>query len=258
MMTPQEVSQHAFSKASFGGYNMTQVDAFLDLLTADYTALYKENAVLKSKMKVLVEKVEEYRATEDAMRMTLLSAQKMANAMVAEAEEKKHAAIRDAEAEAGRRMSDLRREIEAEAYRLTAAKTATAAYLARLKELFDQERDFLSKLSDLTPPASAPPDPLETAAAEIEGSVQKLIGEELSPQPENSEDEDLEDTKELDIDDLLDEEAVVREKPQADSRFQIIDLMLDDEERDEKQEPPSAARRVDFNNLQFGKEYELK
>ena len=98
MMTPQEVSQRAFTKASFGGYNMAQVDEFLDALTADYTVLYKENAVLKSKMKVLVEKVEEYRATEDAMRMTLLSAQKMANAMVAEAEEKKTTAIRDAEA----------------------------------------------------------------------------------------------------------------------------------------------------------------
>ena len=68
MMTPQEVSQHAFAKASFGGYNMAMVDEFLDVLTEDYSALYKENAVLKSKMKVLVEKVEEYRSTEDAMR----------------------------------------------------------------------------------------------------------------------------------------------------------------------------------------------
>ena len=80
MMTPQEVSQHAFAKASFGGYNMAMVDEFLDVLTEDYSALYKENAVLKSKMKVLVEKVEEYRSTEDAMRKTLLTAQKMAPA----------------------------------------------------------------------------------------------------------------------------------------------------------------------------------
>ena len=74
MLTPQEVSERAFPKASFGGYNMAQVDEFLDLLTADYTSLYNENAVLKSKMKVLVEKVEEYRATEDAMRKALMTA----------------------------------------------------------------------------------------------------------------------------------------------------------------------------------------
>ena len=58
MLTPQEVSTHSFSKASFGGYNMAMVDEFLDELTDDYTALYKENAALKAKMKVLVEKVQ--------------------------------------------------------------------------------------------------------------------------------------------------------------------------------------------------------
>ena len=42
---------------------------------SDYTALYKENAALKAKLKVLVEKVEDYRATEDSMRATLLTAQ---------------------------------------------------------------------------------------------------------------------------------------------------------------------------------------
>ena len=66
MLTPQEVSTHAFTKAVMGGYNMAMVDEFLDELTDDYTALYKENAALKAKMKVLVEKVEDYRATEDS------------------------------------------------------------------------------------------------------------------------------------------------------------------------------------------------
>ena len=76
MFTPQEVSEKVFPKASFGsgGYAMAAVDEFLDTLTEDYTALYKENVALKAKLKVLAEKVEEYRATEDAMRSTLLPA----------------------------------------------------------------------------------------------------------------------------------------------------------------------------------------
>lgn len=76
MLTPQEVSGRAFSKAAFGGYNMAMVDEFLDELTDDYTSLYKENAALKAKLKVLVDKVEEYRATEDSMRAALLTAQR--------------------------------------------------------------------------------------------------------------------------------------------------------------------------------------
>ena len=91
MFTPQEVSEKVFPKASFGsgGYAMAAVDEFLDTLTEDYTGLYKENVALKAKLKVLAEKVEEYRATEDAMRSTLLTAQKMANSLVAEAEAKR-------------------------------------------------------------------------------------------------------------------------------------------------------------------------
>ena len=70
MLTPQEAEAHVFPKASFGGYNMLQVDTFLDSLIEDYRTLYQENLSLKNKMKVLVDKVEEYRATEDAMRST--------------------------------------------------------------------------------------------------------------------------------------------------------------------------------------------
>ena len=54
MLTPQEVSGRAFSKAAFGGYNMAMVDEFLDELTDDYTSLYKENAALKADRKSVV------------------------------------------------------------------------------------------------------------------------------------------------------------------------------------------------------------
>ena len=46
MLTPQEAESHVFPKASFGGYNMLQVDAFLDSLIEDYRTLYQENASL--------------------------------------------------------------------------------------------------------------------------------------------------------------------------------------------------------------------
>ena len=105
MLTPQEVSTHSFAKASFGGYNMAMVDEFLDELTDDYTALYKENAALKAKLKVLVEKVEEYRATEDSMRATLLTAQRMADSIVKEAEQKRDQMMTQAEIDAKLRIN---------------------------------------------------------------------------------------------------------------------------------------------------------
>ncbi len=77
MMTPQEVANCTFAKSMMGGYNMASVDDFLDKLTEDYAGLYKENAALKAKLKVTVDKMSEYRESEDAIRTTLLTAQKM-------------------------------------------------------------------------------------------------------------------------------------------------------------------------------------
>ena len=40
MFTPQEIQEQTFSKAVFGGYDMQQVDDFLEPLTEDYITLY--------------------------------------------------------------------------------------------------------------------------------------------------------------------------------------------------------------------------
>ena len=52
MFTPQQIEQVFFRETPFNGYNKHDVDQFLEPLTDDYIALYKENALLKSKMRV--------------------------------------------------------------------------------------------------------------------------------------------------------------------------------------------------------------
>ena len=74
MFTPQQIDQVSFGKATFGGYNIEDVDAFLEPLTEDYVTLYKENALLKSKMRVLVAKLEEYRKNESSMKDAIVNA----------------------------------------------------------------------------------------------------------------------------------------------------------------------------------------
>ncbi len=151
MLTPQEVAEHAFAKSAFGGYNMTMVDEFLDELTDDYTALYKENTTLKAKMKVLVDKVEEYRATEDSMRSALLAAQKMASSMVSEAEEKKETLLADAEMEARAKIGALHDEIVFEQKRLNAIKAATREFVDKTRAACEDQIRALDTLPDMTP-----------------------------------------------------------------------------------------------------------
>ena len=108
MMTPQEVASHSFAKATLGGYNLAQVDEFLDALTEDFTTLYNDNAILKNKLKVLSEKVEEYRATEETMRKTLLAAQQMADSLVEDAKKKQAELVSEAEHGVQARVDELK------------------------------------------------------------------------------------------------------------------------------------------------------
>ena len=184
MLTPQEVASHAFSKATLGGYNLAQVDEFLDTLTEDYTALYNENAILKNKLKVLSGTVEEYRATDNAMRKTLLAAQQMADAMVTEAKQKQDELVSEAEKGAQERVDELQKAIAAEEYRLKQAQESTAAYVRKLAQFHDQEMDFLSHLGELVPPEIAA-QAADNPAADIEAAVAaQVFAEEPQPQPQ--------------------------------------------------------------------------
>ncbi len=152
MLTPQEVASHSFAKATLGGYNMAMVDEFLDVLTEDYTALYNDNAILKNKLKVLSETVEEYRATDSAMRKTLFAAQQMADSIVSEAEQRKAALVEDAEKQANARIAELSAAVALEEHRLREAQKSTAAYVQKLQALYEQEMEFLSHLGEMVPP----------------------------------------------------------------------------------------------------------
>ncbi len=232
MLTPQEVASRSFTRAGFGGYNMSMVDEFLDTLTEDYTALYNDNAILKNKLKVLSDTIEEYRATDDAMRKTLLAAQKMADDMVNEAEEKKKQLVGEAEKAAAQRVSELREQIAAEEYRLEQAKAATAGYVDKLNDLHRRQGEFLSALDQLVPPA--PPAPRDDPSAEIEASVSALYADEAEEESAPAQAADAAPA------------APPAEEP-GESGYDDSDLPELDEE---------ATKR--FEDLQFGKDYRIE
>lgn len=284
MLTPQEVAEHAFQKASFGGYNMSMVDEFLDQVTADYTTLYKENTALKAKMKILADKIEEYRSTEDAMRKTMLSAQKMADQLVADAETQRSTIVREAEEEAQEKIQAIRQEVANEQARLAAAQNATSSYIVKLKELYQHEMDYIGSLSKLVAMARQA-DPVAVTAEAIGTAVEKAVEEvpEFAETPQQvaafdpvliedneptlprgplyptEKEEDEEDTKphEIHLPDPVaassDDEDDEEEEDEA-PHFPPLRRFEDENDDDEDDEP---TRRIDFNNLKFGKDYEI-
>ena len=64
MLSSRELREYSIEKAVFGGYDTKSVDSLLDQAADDMEALEKENAELRAKLKVLVDKIEEYRRVE--------------------------------------------------------------------------------------------------------------------------------------------------------------------------------------------------
>ena len=191
MYTPQQIDQISFKKATFGGYDMQQVDEFLEPLTEDYVTLYKENALLKSKMRVLVAKLEEYRKNEASMKDAVINAQRTCDKMVREAEAKCSQMMVSAAA-AAQPVRNTDALIAAENARVEEARRAANA---KINEIQEQMRTCIQALERIkgANPVSAPAaqQPAEqphtqdssSVAAEIAQNLEALVGTTVDTAP---------------------------------------------------------------------------
>ena len=244
MMTPQEVANHSFAKATLGGYNLTQVDEFLDVLTEDYAALFKENTILKNKLKVVSTEVEELRAKEANVGKAILDARQQADVILAAAKKEREELIGEAEQGAQGRIAELQQAIAAEEYRLRKAQESTAAYVKKLAEFHDEEMAFLSNLGDLVPPEVAAQTPQEDVSAAIEAAVAAQVqaeeaaaAAEQAPAPKPA-------------------PRLVAVGPDDDVPPMPDDLLPLSADQAELELDADATRR--YTDLKFGKDYKIK
>ena len=193
MFTPQQIDQVSFGRSTFGGYDMQQVDEFLEPLTEDYVTLYKENALLKSKMRVLVGKLEEYRKNEASMKDAVINAQKTCDKMVAEAEAKCARMLSNASAAAAAPAAPSVNSdamVAAENARVQEARKAAAAKIGELQDQLRTCIQALERIKDANAPTPAPapkaaPAPVESAdvADEIAQNIEAMIGSTVDTAP---------------------------------------------------------------------------
>ncbi len=173
MLSLQEIQSVTFEKAVFGGYDMRSVDNFVEKVTEDYAALQKENAALKAKMKVLVDKIEEYRSVEDGMRKALLSAQNIASETVEKAKKEREDILQDARNQAESKVDEFHSRVEEEKEKLNLAKQETRQFV---QYILGQYGDMAQKLHRL-----AEDEVLMTEEQPVAESVQPSQKED--PQP---------------------------------------------------------------------------
>ena len=240
MLTVQEIQAMSFEKAVFGGYDQKAVDDFMEELAGDFGTLQKENAALKSKKKVLVDKIEEYRSVENGMRRALVSAQSIAQETIDKAQAESAQLIAEARQNADEQIESYRIQIEAESRKLHTAREKTAQFLSRVTALYDEQTKMLMKMSasDELAVESAPA--VAKAVVEPVSSdtrIQPMPIAAAVPAPLPEEDED----------------ADVKVAQQPTSRFNVMEVTL--ASSSEPLPEQHGRRDFDFGDLKFGADY---
>ncbi len=201
MVTAQEVHSITFDKG-LRGYNLDQVDDFLDRvaeqLTADeqrISALNKDNEELKDKLLELAQKLDSYHNDENALKSALLNAQRMGENVIKEARQKGDAIERESRI----RSEDILRagmeKIKEQELELERIKSEVAQFKASVLGLYKIHIESLSKLPDNSSsedvPAVQPEEeqlaqPEETAV-ESEDSMELDLTAEEAAEPAESE-----------------------------------------------------------------------
>lgn len=268
MLTPQEVAQRSFGKASFGGYNMAMVDDFLDELTADYETLFNENALLKQKLGVLSGKIREYQSTEESMRKAFLAAQEMSDKLVKETEEKCASMLSQAEDRSAAMRQELTQGLDGEEQKLQAAQLAVEQYKTQIRAVCQKQLEYLDQLDRVVVPTlpKVEDHTVEDIQAAVERSV-ALEDEDLQAAPQAAPEtvppfaapasipNDLP-TQPFEIPMEPAPRRLAPDPVVEESSVSLYEQLMA-QRRGEQPADDAPTRRIDRKTLEFGKDFEI-
>ena len=113
LLSGNAIKNVTFKKSLFGGYKPFDVDSFIDDVYTAFEALKKENSNLSIKVEELNKKLKIYQEEESSIRSAILSAQKLADASMIDADNKSKNII----FEASKKADEIIKEAEAQVER---------------------------------------------------------------------------------------------------------------------------------------------
>lgn len=142
MLTPLDIENKKFTK-TIKGYNVDEVDDFLDQLTIEYERLYKENAEYKNKFDDQQREIERYKTVEHTLQNTLLMAQSTAEDIKNMAQKQADQIINEAKLEAQKMLEDVNKD-EVDVRRKTEElKKQFEVYKAKMEALLISQLELL-------------------------------------------------------------------------------------------------------------------
>lgn len=253
MLTPEQIRTVEFTK-SLGGYKTSEVDVFIDQCADTVTMLLAEKADLNKKLEVLADKLVEYRNDEDSIRTALLSAQRMGDTVVREANHKASLILEDANIKAEKVLEVAKRNISSEERELERIKKEVAHFKSRMLSIYKEHLSLIDVLPDM--PAE---EKSEGAAEEKPAEEAAVPAEPVAEAPDAAEPAD-ETSAEPAFEPLEAPEAETL-APAVSSGFVLNIPELDEEEAaeaaPEAEKEPVRAHVSRFGDLQFGEDFEI-
>lgn len=142
MLTPLDIENKKFGR-SLKGYNVSEVDDFLDELTIEYERLYKENAELKTKIENDKKDLEHYRSVEHTLQNTLVMAQTTAEDIKKMAQGQADQIVQDAQLQARKQTEELSRQEFELRVKIEETKKKFDMYKAKMEALLISQLELL-------------------------------------------------------------------------------------------------------------------
>ncbi len=147
MITPLDIENKKFSRQMMNGYNVDEVDDFLDEITVDYEKLYKENNETKDKVTELENDLKQYKAIETTLNNTLLMAQKTADEVKDVAKQQADQIVNDAQADAKRNLNEIEQQISMKQRELDDITKKFDVYKAKMESLLISQLELLKEVN---------------------------------------------------------------------------------------------------------------
>ncbi len=147
MLTPLDIENKKFSKQMMNGYNVDEVDEFLDDLTKDYERLYKESSDSKAKIDEQSASLEKYRNIEATLQSTLMMAQSTAEEVKSVAQKEAEQIIKEAQIDAKNAVEALNLQIADKKRELEEVKKQVDVYKAKMEALLISQLEMLKDIN---------------------------------------------------------------------------------------------------------------
>lgn len=145
MITPLDIENKKFSKQVLNGYSVEEVDDFLDELTVAYEKLYKEVTENKGKTEQLTQDLTKYQSIETTLQNTLLMAQTTAEEVKKTAQKQADAILAEAQGKAREAISGIESQIMLKQKELDDLQKQFDIYKAKMESLLISQLELLKE-----------------------------------------------------------------------------------------------------------------